>query len=235
IGRWMLGEACRQALAWPAPADGPAPRLRVNLSARQFAQASLVDDVRQALADSGLPPSRLCVELTESALLPDIDTAVDTLKRLRELGISIALDDFGTGYSSLSHLNRLPIDVLKLDRSFISGLPGDTPDLAIVQAIAGLARHAGLDAAAEDVEPEAQMRAISDYGVVRAQLRRFPKPLLRGQQLHRFGASGPPGLTARPDPRAGRNRQRRMTGRSPGGRCAPATKLSRMRSCDVHA
>ena len=169
IGRWMLGEACRQALAWPAPADGPAPRLRVNLSARQFAQASLVDDVRQALADSGLPPSRLCVELTESALLPDIDTAVDTLKRLRELGISIALDDFGTGYSSLSHLKRLPIDVLKLDRSFISGLPGDTRDLAIVQAIAGLARSTGLDVVAEGVETQAQANILRKCGVERAQ------------------------------------------------------------------
>src|SRR5690606_33517968 len=98
IGRWMLGEACRQALDWPAPDGGRAPRLRVNLSARQFAQPGLVDDIRDALAASGLPAGRLCVELTESALLPDIDLAVRTLSRLRELGVCIALDDFGTGY-----------------------------------------------------------------------------------------------------------------------------------------
>src|SRR5690606_23805654 len=97
------------------------------------------------------------------------ETAVDTLKRLRELGISIALDDFGTGYSSLSHLKRLPIDVLKLDRSFIAGLPDDPHDLAIVQAIAGLARSTGLDVVAEGVETQAQANILRKCGVERAQ------------------------------------------------------------------
>src|SRR5690606_29106566 len=118
---------------------------------------------------SGLPAERLCVELTESALLPDIDLAVQTLSRLRELGIGIALDDFGTGYSSLSYLKRLPIDVLKLDRSFIAGLPDDPHDLAIVQAIAGLARNTGLDVVAEGVETQAQADLLRECGVERAQ------------------------------------------------------------------
>src|SRR5690606_5802920 len=169
IGRWLLHEACRQARQWPVPANGDAPRLRINLSARQFSQASLVDDIHGALAASGLASARLCLELTESALLPDIEIAAQTLARLRALGISVALDDFGTGYSSLSYLKRLPIDVLKLDRSFITGLPDDPYDLAIVQAIVGLARCTGIDVVAEGVETQAQANTLRECGVERAQ------------------------------------------------------------------
>ena len=169
IGRWMLGEACALARQWPARAGGIGPKLRVNLSARQFEQASLVDDVAAALAASGLQPARLCLELTESILLPDFTVAVRTLDRLRELGVSIALDDFGTGYSSLAYLKRLPIDVIKLDRSFVGGLPDDPYDLAIVQAVATMARRIGLDVVAEGVETQAQADSLRDCGVERAQ------------------------------------------------------------------
>ncbi|MGJ4730370.1 putative bifunctional diguanylate cyclase/phosphodiesterase [Luteimonas sp. SDU101] len=169
IGRWMLHEACALARRWPAGAEGIGPKLRVNLSARQFEQASLVDDVTAALAASGLQPGRLCLELTESVLLPDFAVAAQTLTRLRELGISIALDDFGTGYSSLAYLKRLPIDVIKLDRCFIGGLPDDPYDLAIVQAMATLARRTGIGVVAEGVETEAQAGALRDCGVERAQ------------------------------------------------------------------
>ena len=190
IGRWMLHEACRQALEWPAPEGATAPRLRVNLSARQFAHAGLVDDIRDALSESRLPAERLCVELTESALLPDIDIAVRTLTRLRELGICIALDDFGTGYSSLSYLKRLPIDVLKLDRSFIAGLPDDPHDMAIVQAITGLARCTGLRVVAEGVETEAQARALRECGVERAQGYLFSKAIDNQRLRQGFGGDG---------------------------------------------
>ncbi len=186
IGRWVLHEACGQAMHWPAPPGGVAPQLRVNLSARQFAQASLVDDIQGALAATGLPAARLCVELTESALLPDIEVAIQTLTRLRELGICIALDDFGTGYSSLSYLKRLPIDVLKLDRSFIAGLPDDPYDLAIVQAIAGLARATGLGVVAEGVETQAQASALRDCGVERAQGFLFARPMDHERVLEGF-------------------------------------------------
>ena len=169
IGRWMLHEACRLARQWPTRDGGIGPKLRVNLSTRQFEQASLVDDVTAALAGSGLQPGRLCLELTESILLPDFAVAAQTLTRLRELGVSIALDDFGTGYSSLAYLKRLPIDVIKIDRSFVGGLPDDPYDLAIVQAVATLAQRIGIDVVAEGVETRAQARALQDCGVQRAQ------------------------------------------------------------------
>lgn len=169
FGRHVLQAACREARRWPVLQGGIAPKLRVNLSARQFEQAGLVDDVAGALADAGLQPGRLCVELTETALLPDIDVAAQTLSRLRDLGICIALDDFGVGYSSLAYLKRLPIDVLKLDRSFVAGLPHDPYDMAIVQAVSGLARKTGIEIVAEGVETREQADALLGCGIERAQ------------------------------------------------------------------
>ena len=168
LGRWMLREACRIAHGWPAR-HGVAPQLSVNVSARQFEQPGLVADVAQALSDSGLPPARLCLELTETALLADAAAAAETLSRLRALGVRIALDDFGTGYSSLGYLKHLPIDALKIDRSFVAGLPGDRYDLAIVRAVAGLAHEAGIEVVAEGVETEAQAAALHECGIYRAQ------------------------------------------------------------------
>ena len=177
IGRWVLQEACRLARHWPQGGNGLGPKLRVNLSARQFEQASLVDDVIAALAESGLQPGRLCLELTESALLADLDLAVHTLTRLRELGVCVALDDFGTGYSSLAYLKRLPIDMIKLDQGFVAGLPVDPYDLAIVQAIAGLARKTGIGIVAEGVETDAQARTLRECGIDRAQGYLFSRPI----------------------------------------------------------
>ncbi|WP_165967428.1 putative bifunctional diguanylate cyclase/phosphodiesterase [Luteimonas aestuarii] len=184
FGRWVLVEACREARRWPQH-GGFAPKLRVNLSARQFEQAGLVDDVARALTETGLQPGRLCLELTETALLPDLGVAAQTLARLRELGVSIALDDFGVGYSSLAYLKRLPIDVLKLDRSFVAGLPHDPYDLAIVQAVSGLARKTGIEIVAEGVETHAQADALRACGIERAQGFLYARPcdgdaLLRG-------------------------------------------------------
>ncbi len=169
FGRWALAQACRDAMTWPDNESGAAPRLRVNVSARQFEQAGLVTDVAAALAESGLPPARLCLELTETSLLPDFDLAVTILAKLRALGVRIALDDFGVGYSSLAYLKRLPIDTVKLDQTFIAGLPDDPYDLAIVQAVAGLAAKTGIDIVAEGVESEQQARTLRDCGVERGQ------------------------------------------------------------------
>ena len=187
IGRWVLAEACRTARKWPVR-DGIGPKLRVNLSARQFEQASLVADVVAALKDAGLQPGRLCLELTESTLLPDIAIAAQTLTRLRELGVSVALDDFGTGYSSLAYLKRLPIDALKLDQGFVAGLPDDPYDLAIVQAIAGLARKTGLEIVAEGVETQAQAQTLRECGVERAQGYLFSPPVDGEALLQGFAA-----------------------------------------------
>ncbi len=181
LGRRVLEQACRAARRWPVR-DGAAPTLRVNVSARQFEQADLAQDVANALAASGLPATRLCLELTETALLRDIAAAAAGLSRLRALGVGVALDDFGTGYSSLAYLKRLPIDAIKLDRAFVSGLPDDRHDLAIVRAVAGLARDVGLQVVAEGVETQAQADALRACGVRRAQGYLFA-PALEGDAL----------------------------------------------------
>lgn len=187
LGRWVLGEACRAATRWPE-CDGRVPLLRVNVSARQFEQPGLVADVTRALASSGLPAERLCLELTETALLRDELAAAHTLSRLRGLGVGVALDDFGSGYSSLLYLKHLPIDALKLDQAFVAGLPTDRYDLAIVQAIAGLARQVGIDVVAEGVETLQQADALRECGIARAQGHLFAAALPEEELLRRFAA-----------------------------------------------
>lgn len=190
LGRWVLAEACRAAAAWPE-CDGVAPLLRVNVSARQFEQPGLVADVTRALMASGLAAERLCLELTETALLRDELAAAHTLSRLRGLGVAVALDDFGSGYSSLLYLKHLPIDALKLDQAFIAGLPTDRYDLAIVQAIAGLARQVGIEVVAEGVESEQQANALRACGIARAQGHLFSAALTEEMLAERFGSRIP--------------------------------------------
>ncbi|TKR30215.1 EAL domain-containing protein [Luteimonas gilva] len=186
LGRWVLGEACRVASAWPER-DGAAPLLRVNVSARQFEQPGLIADVTQALMASGLPAERLCLELTETALLRDELAAAHTLSRLRGLGVGVALDDFGSGYSSLLYLKHLPIDALKLDQAFVAGLPTDRYDLAIVQAISTLARQVGIEVVAEGVETLQQADALRECGIGRAQGHLFAPAITADAVLKKFG------------------------------------------------
>jgi len=167
LGRKVLAKACSDARAWPTI---PAPlTLRVNVSAQQFDDPALVDDVAWALQRSGLPPERLCLELTETTLMRDTGQALETMERLQDLGVGLAIDDFGTGYSSLAYLRQFPIDALKIDRSFVAGLPADSQDYAIVAAISGLARSLGLEAVAEGVEHEEQRDALQRLGLRRMQ------------------------------------------------------------------
>ncbi|MDH5821821.1 GGDEF and EAL domain-containing protein [Luteimonas sp. RD2P54] len=187
IGRAVLERACGTARDWPARA-GRAPVLRVNLSARQFEQPSLVSDVEAALRETGLPRARLCLELTETALLADAEGAARILGRLRALGVRIALDDFGTGWSSLGYLRRLPIDTIKLDRSFVAGLPDDRYDSAIVEGVAGISRRTGLEVVAEGVETQAQGEALRALGIFRAQGFLFAPALPNEELLARYGA-----------------------------------------------
>lgn len=168
LGRWVLLEACNAAMRWPEH-DGVAPMLRVNVSARQFEETGLAADVDSALAESGLPPERLCLEITETLLLRDPDAAAKTLARVRALGVRVALDDFGTGYCSLGYLKHLPIDTMKIDRGFTAGLPHDRADLAIVKAMVGLARDLGIDVVGEGVETEAQAQCLRECGVIAVQ------------------------------------------------------------------
>lgn len=164
LGRWVLLEACNAAMRWPTR-NGVAPMLRVNVSARQFEEAGLTADVDSALVSSGLPPERLCLELTETMLLRDPDAAAKTLARVRALGVHVALDDFGTGHCSLGYLKYLPIDTIKIDRGFTAGLPQDRADLAIVKALVGLANDLDIDVVGEGVETEAQADCLRGCGI----------------------------------------------------------------------
>lgn len=187
LGRWVLLQACQAARGWPRGGDA-APILRVNVSARQFEHAALQADVAHALALSGLPAERLCLELTETALLVDPQAALQALQRLRTLGVSIAIDDFGVGYSSLSRLKRLPVDVLKLDQGFVAGLPHDRFDLAVVRAVVGMAQEKGILVVAEGVETEAQAQALRDCGITQAQGWLYAAALTGSELLERFGS-----------------------------------------------
>jgi EAL domain-containing protein (putative c-di-GMP-specific phosphodiesterase class I)/GGDEF domain-containing protein len=169
VGRWVLQQACRDAVLWPLLPDGTQAAVRVNVSARQFDEEGLVDDVSAALRESGLAPTRLCLELTETTLMRDIEHALDVLQRLKTIGVQVAIDDFGTGYASLVYLRRLPVDVLKIDRSFVAGMPGAVADTAIVKAVVGLAGSLGIDVIAEGVERVAQQEALQRIGVRRMQ------------------------------------------------------------------
>jgi diguanylate cyclase (GGDEF)-like protein/PAS domain S-box-containing protein len=162
VGEWVLREACRWAAALPATA-GAAPAIAVNLSARKFKHPHLDAVVQRALLDSGLPASRLELEITESSLM-DADGNLQTMDRLKKLGVALSIDDFGTGYSSLSYLKRFPVDRLKVDASFVRDVAADADDAAIVVAIIGMAHHLGLRVVAEGVETPEQLSFLLDHG-----------------------------------------------------------------------
>ena len=162
IGEWVLRAACTQAKRW---LDAGHPlRVGVNLSAVQFRNPKLVEQVRQVLDETGLPAQYLELEMTEGALMEDSEANLQTLKALRAFGLQFSLDDFGTGYSSLSYLKRLPLHNLKIDRSFVSGLPDDRESLAIVRAIVALAKSLGFTVTAEGIETVKQARILCNLG-----------------------------------------------------------------------
>jgi diguanylate cyclase len=150
----------------------------VNLSGRQLAAPDLVTIVTEGLAASGLPAELLCLEITESVLMSDLETTIGALADLRELGVRLAVDDFGTGYSALAYLKHFPVDQLKIDRSFIVGLERDPRDAAIVSSVLALADALGLTAVAEGVETEAQEEQLRALGCRYAQGYRFARPAL---------------------------------------------------------
>ncbi|MGI4846122.1 MAG: putative bifunctional diguanylate cyclase/phosphodiesterase [Janthinobacterium lividum] len=160
---WVLREACTRAAAWRAQGLFGG-RVSVNLSARQFQQPGLAGRVRSALADSGLAPAGLELEITESTVMHDTEDAADVLRSLRELGVTVSIDDFGTGYSSLSYLKRFPLDVLKIDRAFVRDMEGDATGAAIIRAIITLAHSLGLSAVAEGVETAEQVAFLKENG-----------------------------------------------------------------------
>jgi EAL domain-containing protein (putative c-di-GMP-specific phosphodiesterase class I) len=163
IGQWVLDEACRQAVAWRA-AGLPELLIAVNLSVVQFARGNIVEAVGAALLKSQLPPNLLELEITESVLLHDTDSALKTLHALKALGVKLSIDDFGTGYSSLAYLKRMPVDKLKIAHPFVKELASSRQDAAIVRAIIQLGHTLELEVIAEGVELEAQLRFLRANG-----------------------------------------------------------------------
>jgi EAL domain-containing protein (putative c-di-GMP-specific phosphodiesterase class I) len=177
IGRFVLADACRQVGQWTRLYPDVPLTLRVNVSGRQLAQPSLLRDITGALSDADLAPDRLCLEITETALMTDIETTIRMLRWIRELGVRLAIDDFGTGYSSLGYLERFPVDALKIDRSFVAGLGADPKSAAIVRTLVSLAHVLDLDVVAEGVETDAQASLLRTLGCARAQGFRFAPAL----------------------------------------------------------
>jgi diguanylate cyclase (GGDEF)-like protein len=175
LGWWVLREACQQMALWQTQYPQPMS-ISVNLSSKQFLQADLLDQVFQALADTGLAANRLNLEITESVLMNHADTTKAKLKRLRDAGVRLSVDDFGTGYSSLSYLHRFPINTLKIDRSFISRLDASGNNLEIVEAINALAHKLGMDVVAEGVETVEQLDQLRAIGCEFAQGYWFARP-----------------------------------------------------------
>ncbi len=176
IGDWVVREACRQGRAWQDEGLPPL-RLAVNLSASQFRAKYVVETIRSALADASFEPRSLEVEITESAVMSDPEESIRTLERLSEMGVLISVDDFGTGYSSMSYLRRLPIDKLKIDRSFINEITARADDASIVQAIVSLAHSLHLKVIAEGVETTAQLDFLRSIGCDQYQGYHFSRPL----------------------------------------------------------
>jgi diguanylate cyclase (GGDEF)-like protein len=176
IGEWVIREACRQARAWQEEGV-PSLRISVNLSASQFREVGLVDSIRRALDDVGLPARYLEVELTESAVMSDPEQSVAILEQLSAMGVLVSVDDFGTGYSSMSYLRRFPIDKLKIDRVFINEIASRPEDASIVRAIVSLAHSLNLKVVAEGVETPAQLDFLKTAGCDEYQGYHYSRPL----------------------------------------------------------
>ena len=176
IGEWVLRTACTQMKTWQMEGFGPL-RVAVNLSARQFGQKDLVESVAEILVETGLDPGCLEIELTESLVMTDVERAIGVLRNLKFLGVKLSIDDFGTGYSSLSYLKRFPIDVLKIDQSFVRDITVDAEDAAIAAAIISLAHSLKLQVIAEGVETEAQLTFLRRHQCDQMQGYYFSRPI----------------------------------------------------------
>ncbi|MDV2799036.1 cyclic di-GMP receptor MorA [Pseudomonas aeruginosa] len=176
VGDWLLAEACKQLRTWHK-AKVRVPKVSVNLSARQFADGQLGERIAAILYETGIPPACLELELTESILMSDVAEAMQILSGLKRLGLAIAVDDFGTGYSSLNYLKQFPIDVLKIDRSFVDGLPHGEQDAQIARAIIAMAHSLNLMVIAEGVESQAQLDFLREHGCDEVQGYLFGRPM----------------------------------------------------------
>jgi EAL domain-containing protein (putative c-di-GMP-specific phosphodiesterase class I) len=176
IGQWVLHEACKQAKAWQQEGLPPIP-VAVNLSAIQFRRSNVLEQVGEALRESGLEPRYLELELTESVILQGMDGVEEALRQLAAMGVAVSIDDFGTGYSSFSYLRKLHIDKLKIDQSFVRGVHDSEEDAAIVHAIVALARALKLNVVAEGVETAEEYNFMKEAGCDQVQGYYCSRPL----------------------------------------------------------
>jgi diguanylate cyclase (GGDEF)-like protein/PAS domain S-box-containing protein len=177
IGKWVLMEACNQIKMWQDDRLTGLPYVSINVSSRQFRQQDFVNQVEYALETTGIAPSQLGIELTESVMIVDTQDTVDKMKALKSLGVSIAVDDFGTGYSSLVYLKQLPLDVLKIDRGFVRDILNDSSDAVIVETIISMAKHLNIKVIAEGVETAEQLAFLKQKGCTAFQGYYFDEPL----------------------------------------------------------
>ena len=191
VDRWVLKEAVRQAKTWQ---DGGQLHdqldMSINVSALLFQEPSFVEGVREVIKESGVDPRALILEITESTLMLDSKGTIDKLRSLKRLGVKLAIDDFGTGYSSLSYLRRFPVDVLKIDRSFVEGVTDGPEQAAIIEAIVKLAHDLRLRTVAEGIESADQLRALTDIGCTHGQGYFFARPLPNASELDRLIVNG---------------------------------------------
>ncbi|GGJ89659.1 hypothetical protein GCM10010123_19230 [Pilimelia anulata] len=177
LGRWVLTEACRQAVAWGAGSGNDELKMSVNVSVRQFDRADLPAVVAAVLAETGMPAAQLCLEMTESVLMTDTEENLAQLIRLKDLGVQLAIDDFGTGYSSLAYLRRFPVDTIKIDRSFVERLGEEADESTLARTIVQLGQSLGMHTVAEGIEELAQLTALRRMGCELAQGFYFSRPV----------------------------------------------------------
>ncbi|MEV4636871.1 EAL domain-containing protein [Actinoplanes sp. NPDC049548] len=181
LGRWVLTEACRQAMEWARQSGQPPVKMAVNVSVRQFDRSDLAAVVREVLTETGMPADKLCLEMTESVLMTDTEENLAQLVSLKALGVTLAIDDFGTGYSSLAYLRRFPVDTLKIDRSFVERLGEQTDDAALAGTIVQLGQSLGMSTVAEGIEEYGQLAALRAMGCTFAQGFYFSRPVPAGE------------------------------------------------------
>ena len=196
LGRWVLEHAVAEVAGWAERFPDVPLRVAVNVSGQQLARPEFLHEVRAALEASDLPPERLGLEITESILIKESGSPRSTLEALREIGVKVLIDDFGTGYSSLARLKRFPLDVIKIDRSFVAGVGAEDEDTAIVAAIVEIARSLGLQVVAEGVEGEVQLERLRELGCHAVQGYLFSGPL-HGDAFAAFLADEEPDTAGR--------------------------------------
>jgi len=224
LGRWILDTACRQTRIWQEDTGRANLTISVNLSGRQIADENLVADVEHVLEVSGLDPHSLTLEITESVLIHDVEASVTVFRALKALGIRLAIDDFGTGYSSLSYLRQFPIDILKIDRSFVASLDDSSDSNALVRSILDLGATLRLDTVAEGIETSEQRQVLRRLGAKRGQGHLFARPMDPDHLGDLLGGGAPAGPTSR----SGQSTRSDPT--VPGGRSDGRSVRTRVRS-----